>query len=515
MRLRKRERGLINQIYTIYFSTSKDIPSPSSSSSSTSETSIIINNVQRPNQADTPRPSTQTFKTPQPAQPLFISNLNRAFSNETEIHEIRSDDAGKVKVYGPTMGLHRTFESPIPNLTAPVNELTGFPLLHPYDNSILYNLAMGAFKHRNIHQRSWELGGSNSPKLNIPPNVLPILNSRDSFDSTIHPNVQTFLPNCKIPSSLEVTLMNDETESFNRSIFNNKNSNVVNSIEIVKLPDESGGEVNARFSSSIATSSPSNLIQTIEKESARTNSPVAINLSNNHKSSPSLQSTNHPPSYQAEFIHMLGEGNKVAKKSKPIKLNRPIHPQKTPTLENVDDITKEAQKRKPQPTNDGSATNKVRKIQERPLLPSKSSPTTQRPIPDLVMAKDEKRIISSETIKNLTSSCTSSTNTISSTNNSISVSNNPLTVQASTKKVSPERKAQNSVTNATTLDKAIALVREQAKVNNDSGSPGKYLPFTSPTPFWQNHSTPDQMASHNALVENLSQNKKNSGTIVD
>lgn len=478
--------------------------------------------MQRPNQADTPRPSMQTFKTPQPAQPLYISNLNRAFSNETEIHEIRSDDAGKVKVYGPTMGTNRTFESSIQNLTAPANELSGFPLLHPYDsNSILYNLAMGALKQRNLHQRTWELGGSNSPKLNIPSNALPMLNSRDSFDSTIHPNVQTFLPNCKIPSSLEVTLMNDETESFNRSIFNNKNSNVVNSIEIVKLPDESGGEVNARFSSAIATSSPSNLIQTIEKESARTNSPVAINLSNNHKSSPSLQPMNHLPSYQAEFIHMLGEGgNKVAKKSKPIKLNRPIQPQKTPTaVENVDDPTKEVQKRKLQLTNanDGSAPSKVRKIQDRQLLPSKSSPTTQRPIPDLVMAKDEKRIISSETIKNSTSACTSSTNTISSTNKTISASNNPLATQATTKKVSPERKTQNLVTNATILDQAIAnaIVREQAKVNNDTGTPGKYLPFTSPTPFWQNHSTPDQMASHNALVENLSQNKKNSGTIVD
>lgn len=456
-------------------------PSTSSPSTSSSETSFIINNVQRPNQADTPRPPMQTFKSPKPAQPWPISNYYRVFSNETSIQEIRSDDTGKV--YGPTF----------PNSTEPANELSGLSLPN---YPIIWNL----------NQRPCEIRRGNSPKLNTPPNALPIPNSRDSLNSTIHPNVQPFF---KIPSELSVTVMDQEMESNNRSIFND---NVVNSIDILKIPNESGGEVNARFSSSIATSSPSNLIQTIEKQPPRTNSSVAINLSNNHKSSPSLQPLNNSPSYQAEYEKKLGEGNKEAKKPKPIKSNRPIQPQKTSTLENLDDISKEAQKRKLQQTNDGSAPNKFRKIQERPLPPSKSSPTTQRPIPDLVMAKDEKRINSSEPIKNSTSACTSSTNTISSTNSSISASSH-----ATTKKVSPERKTQNSVTNATTLDKAIAnaLVRDQAKVNNDSGSPGKYLPFTSTEPFWKKHSTPDQLKSHKNLVENLSQNNKNSGTIVD
>lgn len=516
-------------------STSKDTPS------STSETSIIINNVQRPNQADTPRPSMQ-FKPPnlvtQQSQPYFFPQLNRVFSNETEIQEIRNDDASKLKVYGPAMGSSKSFDSPIPNLISPTNSdllatlppqiraamfnmTKQMPINYP-----LYNLTalqqlnlpnMGQsvlefLKNNKNMRHSSDMLKSNefmnniiNPKLNTVPNLMPPPQRiPEPSDSAKHQNVHSLLTKCKIPSSLSITVTNDETESMTRSIFNNKNSNVVNSIEIVKLPDESSGELNARFPSSITTSSPSNLIQAIEKETARTNSPGAINLGNNH-ATPTMS---HTESFQAKFLQTLIEADKVertVKKTKPIKPNRPLQQQQQQII--LEEF-KEAQKRKQQSTDDMAAPNKVRKLQ-RPIMQSKSSPTTQRPIPDLVMAKDEKRIITSD-VNSSTSPCTSTT----------SVSN-PLSVQTTSKKLTTDRKSPNVVTSGggngsgatTPLEKAIALV--VSKTNNEL-SATKYSPLqTSSTPFWKNHSTPDQMASHKALIENLTQNKKSSGTFVD
>lgn len=504
-------------------SNSKDNHKQSQSQNTESETSIIINNVQRPHQADTPRPSVAFKASPSSSSPsssgttsgspvhqfYFPQHLNRNFSSETEIQEIRNDDASKMKVYGPTMNLTKPFDSPLPRelLLPPMqNTFIGglmnhvpfnFPLSYQVNPALMAIQHMQALQTNNLALKSMNRnkkaimnssGSSGSGKSTS--NSSAHVNSHQktnaaskslqparSIDSKESPkNVQSLLTSCKIPPSLSITLTNDETESMNRSIFNNKNTNVVNSIEIVKLTDEISGESNTRFATPVATSSPSNLMQTIEKETTRTSSPAAVNLSNNHNET-----------YQTKFLQSLSTNseavdNLLKLKQKP-KLGRPpIHPTNPSNARTNITIT-DAQKRKTTELLDRNDV-KIRKLQPQKTPSAASSAAPLRPVPDLIARNlDDRR----PTAK-------APTSTTSGTGTSNASSDKPPIPSAT--------------------DKAVAI-SAKLQANKDIATP-KYQPLqTSSVPIWANHSTPDQLASHKALFENLSQSKKNSSTFVD
>lgn len=457
---------------------------------------------------------------------FFSQSLNRNFLNETEIQEIRNDDAGKIKVYGPTMSLAKPFDAPLPGLPTrpdlllPAQMLSGYinqnlhyplpafahvnPIIYQQLNNLQHAMTnnMGAPKNllnRNkkpaITSSGSSKNGSNSPahgNSHHKPNAAAAAKSAQplrSIDAKDSPkNVQSLLTSCKIPPSLSITLTNDETESMSRSIFNNKNTNVVNSIEIVKLTDEAGGEPNARFATPVATSSPSNLMQTIEKETTRTSSPAAVHANN------------HTDTYQGIFLQSLNTSHdspsdtllKLKQKPKlgrpPIHASNPVNARPANAATTADKMG-EAQKRKPTDPDDKTDA-KVRKL-HRPLQPHRSPSSTSssstasasavpRRVPDLIAgSRDEKRPAKPSTP----------------TSDTASGSN------------APDKPA--------IIDKALALAVSQAKQPNDMAAP-KYQPLqTSSTPIWATLFTDEQNASHKALIDNLTQPKKNSSAFVD
>lgn len=526
---------------------------------SESETSIIINNVQRPNQADTPRPS-MSFKSAglNQQQPFYYSP-NRSFPNETEIQELRNDDASKVKVYGPAMSMAKPFEAHIPALGmmagadlitqpfpsalfnrykhAPVNYqqlASSFQFLQQFQNNLPQHLLPEMFKNNKSKKSALEMkksgtsssdmdaiGSSINQKSNSIQKGLQQMRQTADGDSLKgcpkQQKMQSLLNSCKIPSSLSITLTNEETESLSRSIFNNKNSNVVNSIEIVKLSDEGSNDTTPRYPA--ATSSPSNLIQTIEKESTRTASPVAINLVNNQSTS---STPPMPPmtseSYQAKFLQSLIECNKplenLKKKQKPIKVNRPLTPSQQPPsyLSGLmfEELGRELQKRKQESLDPKSAEKamKVRKLQ-RPIFQQKSSSPTQRPLPELVVVKDQKSLSPSTSNQPSTSgSAMNSLSAFAQTNNKDRQSPTVSTSSSNTATMSTD--AATVLALAVTQAKMQKAAAETAAAAAAASKPKSYSPLqTSPMPIWTNHMSEIQLASHKALVENLSQNKKN------
>lgn len=469
---------------------------------STSETtSIIINNVQRPNQADTPRPS-MSFKSNVAQQPhpfFFPSNLNRSFPNETEIQEIRNDDLSKSIVYGPAMSLAKPFESPIPNMLAPMGPVGVEQLFNQFKQPPLnlqaflkmqqltnlsyldeYNRTNNKPKKPAIDSKKSSSSSNYGGKTNS------LQKNYNQSESEKQQNVQSLLTSCRIPASISISVMpNDESEAVNRSIFNSKNSNVVNSIEIVKLPDESSNEPNARFPSPSPSSSNADKSWQSNKNALNPSDLMIASC---------LQKTSFPDAtFQAKFINSL-ETLKNSKKSKPPQQQQ--HQQKQsirPNLNMRDELMRshEAQKRKLHQLDDKSAT-KVRKLQ--PSVPQpKSISTSQRPIPDLLIPKEEKKPSNSI-------SGQSSSSGINALANSRNDRQSPTVSNASDKSAS--------------LTLAVAQAKVQQVANEIPSS--KYLPLqTSTMPIWANHCTADQMASHKALEVNLTQNKKNSGTFVD
>lgn len=442
---------------------------------STSEsTSIIINNVQRPNQADTPRPSMSFKSNVAQQQPPFYFSPNRNFLNETEIQEIRNDDMSKSIVYGPAMTLAKQFESPIPNMVSSVPSgvdlLTSMPSLlssvsqfkQPSMNH--FSLALALHQMNNIQ-----------PFLPIPKNSKPkkpaiearkpstscnyesksnsLQRNYNQSESMKQQNVQSLLP-CRIPSSISISVMpNDESESANRSMFNSKN-NVVNSIEIVKLPDESSNETNAKFASPSPSSS---------------NSDKAWYANKNQSESETFQ-TKFMESLNPKVLENL-------KKPKPPQHQKQIRPN---TIEEL--VRQEALKRKLQ-QNDDKSTPKVRKLQPSvPVPQSKSISTTQRPIPDLLIPKDDKKTSNSTGI-NSQSSSSGTKDRQSPTVSNVSSSDKPASVTLA----------------------AQAKVQQVANENTLS----KYMPLqTSMTPLWKPFCTAAQTASHKALAENLNKTEQ-------
>lgn len=198
---------------------------------------------------------------------------------------------------------------------------------------------------------------------------------------------------------------------------------------------------------------------------------LASQQQNNQIDSTSLVSD----SYQEQFLQSLRAENASLKNQKKLKLQPPKqHPIRP-------NDGQEAQKRKLQPADDKTA--KVRKLQ--PNVPPKKASPTQRPVPDLLIPKDDLK---------LASSGSSQASPSNATNNK------------------SDRQSPTVSSNVPSLDKANALTLAvaQAKVQPNEMAT-KFQPLqTSAKPIWAKHCTPDQMASHKALMENLAQSKKNS-----
>lgn len=373
--------------------------SPSGSSKETnkcaeSETSIIINNVQRPNQADTPRPS-MAFNHNMNSF-LFQPKHHQLFDG-TEINEIKNDDAVNVKVYGPSMpsydsqqlnamrdellksqhmknvaGSKRTYSRSNQNEPLHMNAPAFLPYHHPHSNQELV---------KKIKPKSGHSSGSSSSnsspgpidmkkKLNSTGELEVITSSSNKGNLTpkrqsepSSESVHTLLHNCNItlPSSLSVTLTNDEMES-NRAFLNQKKTPVNNSIEIVKLPDESSslGE-QARYTK--AQSNSPSLHSRSENNHSGSASPVAINLVNSKSTSsshsqnaakqksgsspvPGTSSTNSLEGFQAQFIQSVAKHAPMQLLKPKKKIFKP-NPMLAPSSSYVSLIDRSPPKRKP------------------------------------------------------------------------------------------------------------------------------------------------------------------------
>lgn len=484
-------------------------------------TSIIINNVQRPNQADTPRPSMSFKPNLGQQQSFFFSpNLNRNFPNETEIQEIRNDDPSKSIVYGPAMSLAKPFESAIPTLPASVGQVgadllpqlinrykptqLNFPL-----NAIPFqiNQYMALQQLQSFPSFFDGLKQNNKPKKPAIDAKKPSGSSNlelkaNSLQKNFHQaetakqqNVQSLFP-CRIPPSLSITLTNDESESANRSIFNTKNSNVVNSIEIVKLTDELNNEPNARFPSPLPSSSTSSKV---DKLWLASKTQQANKIDSTSPTSKECQAD-----FQMKFVQSISDNANVDSMNvdsmKALKKSKPPQQQKQQIRPNlnvsIEEIARNQEATKRKLHLDDKSASKVRKLQPSSAQ-SKSSPVTQRPVPDLLIPKDDKKV-----------SVSNSSPAQSTSGASAAVPNN---------KKSTDRQSPTVSSNVSSSDKSTSLMLAvaQAKVQQVDIPTSKYLPLqTSPMPIWTNHCTADQMANHKTLMKNL-ENKTNSGTFVD
>lgn len=503
-------------------------------STSESETSIIINNVQRPNQADTPRPS-MSFKPNMNQQTpyYFPSNFNRGFSNETEIQEIRNDDASQLKVYGPAMNTGK-FDL-AQNLSASAVELirtqilanrfhhpgkppAAYPLPFPINQALLafhqqYNLPLDFKGNKTKKTTSSDgkktsvSGGFDGKSDAVRNNFNPIRTLSADSNEMIKQLYD------KIPSSLSITLTNSnepEKEAINRS-FSTKTSNVVNSIEIVKLPDESSNESNSKFPSPSPSSSSS------EKPWQPNKNANSFNLANPQNNQVDLVPMSSQ--YQEKFVQSLQtvELNKSWKKPKPQQLQQQQQQQQQkqsirPIMNLMDERGQEIQKRKLQPIDDKMVA-KVRKLhQSSPSSQQKSSPTTQRPVPDLLIPKDDKQLLSLSSGSSQAKTSANSSNSVEN-NKTRDRQSSATTANAS----SSSSSSLSSTSLASTSDRALTLAVAQKvqSIANELQTSKHSTLQTSPMPIWQTHCTADQMASHNALIENLTQGKKNSGTYVD
>lgn len=437
-------------------------------------------------------------------QPFYFSP-NRSFPNETEIQEIRNDVAGNLKVYGPSMGLPNSIESPIPNLSAsvttdvinanfhriykpPINFslLQNFVALHQL-SSLPLDTSKNKPKKQMVDAKKPSATVNFDAKTHALQKAFHPMRALDAVDSVKPKDVQSLLNYCRLPSSLSITLTNDESESISRSVFNTKNSNVVNSIEIVKLPDESGNELNAKFPSPSSSSSSSSSVEKARQSNKNANNPMklpgAVQQNNQNDSLV-------PPSYQEKFLQSL-KGDKTAEPIKNLKKPKPPQPKQQLRPNIIDELyrNQEAQKRKLQQNDDKAA--KVRRLHQT-ITQQKSSPTTQRPVPDLRTIDDDKKMLTSNTGQTQSSACTPNT--------------------LSNSKTSKDRQSPTVSSNVSSSDKAALTLVAQASEMLAS----KYLPLqTSSMPIWMQTSTPDQMASHKVLEENLMQSKNNYGTYVD
>lgn len=532
-------------------------------STSESETSIIINNVQRPNQADTPRPS-MSFKTNhgggQPKPHYFSQQLNRNFLSETEIQEIRTDDASEV-VYGPAMSLSKQFESPLPTMCPPLvppllawQQLNrGQPILNM--PQISQYLEMTQHRHNNTMpiSHSHIFNKPNKPKKQSDAKRPSTSSTLETKGNSLHKPFQRSIVDgqcdsaklmqdhgIRIPGSLTIYPMpNEENEqSSNRLVYNMKNANVQNSIEIVKITDESGGnETNFKFpspsssspspSSSSTSSFTSSASLGVDKSWQTNKNATTTTTTNNQTKQITNQQNNQidstskattssllDSSFQAKFIASFQTSLKNAKTSSQSK------PQSNRPALTMDEFTRcqEAQKRKQQQQIDDKLA-KVPKLQQT-VQQQRSLPTTQRPVPDLVIPKDERKV----TVSNSSSSSSSNSGGGgTSTSNQQAQKSSSNTNQLANNKSTQDRQSPTVSSNPLSTEQqqaaALTLSVAQAKVQSVANdiSKSQHLPLqTSTTPIWAKHCSPHHQASHQALLDCLTSTvKKNSGTFAD
>lgn len=319
--------------------------------SAKSETSIIINDVQRPNQADTPRPA-------------FNHNMIQSFSQpkhhhhlaETEIKEIGHDAAKNIKVYGPpSYDSHHLSARPqyMKNLAATKRSFNSSnqnePLLMNAPLYLPYYSHLSQQSHKKLKPKSGHSSSSSSSSISPGPiDMKKKLNSTGELEVTTSKsnampkrqsdsnNVHKLLHNCNItlPKSLSVTLTNDDEMESNRSFFNQKKTPVNNSIEIVKLPDESTSPSPVEQTNYAKAQSNSPSLQTNNHSGSGSASPVPINLvssksmsTTKHKSNSSspVPGTSHAGGFQAEYEATVNPKKKI---SKPFPMFAPASPAK-------------------------------------------------------------------------------------------------------------------------------------------------------------------------------------------
>lgn len=346
-----------------------------------SETSIIINNVQRPNQADTPRPPMNYSPNmnsyfPQPKHQLY---------RETEIKELRTDDAMNVKVYGPAMTsdsqLNAMRDELLKNqhLKKTIAPKRSHSMSNQNESSMLNSPAFSPHRHaQSTPEKRLKLksGGSSSSSAssssttNSPIDMKKKLNSTGELEvitststgsnkrsaapkrqsGPSSDSVHTLLQTCNItlPSSLSVTLTNDEIES-NRSFFNQKKTPVNNSIEIVKLPDDSSSPSPSPSPSAdqirytkAKSNSPNLSSRSDSNHSGSSSPPVAINLINNKPttSAPRQSSSNspvagNPSDYQSIFTNFTQKIPSLLNKPKPKTIKPNLMPAPSPSYQRL------------------------------------------------------------------------------------------------------------------------------------------------------------------------------------
>lgn len=462
------------------------------STPSESGTSIIINNIQRPTQADTPRPS-MSFKPDISSlpQPIYYQPTRRFNNYETEIQEIRTDDASKGTVYGPTMpamNLPKQNEHNISSFKTALlanNFLNRVqPLLNfPSEPANMFNFQlMGLPRPFPMCNKPNKLKKQLDAKR---PSATTNLESKaNSLQKSIHLPRSIIDIIGKVPEALDIFETNEENE---QSSFSMKTTSVQNSIEIVKLPklpQDTCNEPNSKFPSQSSSSSTSSTSVSIMDKPWQSNKNA--NSQTKHTMNQQIDQSNSKD-FQSKFIETL--------------ISKPKEQPNGPQTLNKDELNRcEAQKRKQQQQmNEEKA--KVRKLQQ-PVPQQRSSPTTQRPVP-LLIPKDDRKV----SISNSGSSSGIGGSSQPSSSGSLAINKN----------ISKDGQSPTVSLNAIERTAALTLAVAQAKVQQAANEipTSKYQPIqTSHTPLWKKYCTAEDTASHETL-ECLMQPKKNSGTIVD
>lgn len=501
---------------------------------SETESSIIINNVQRPNQADTPRPPmtfnpalTQHFFPGGSASHNSFSMKNNRKHNlfsETEIKEIRNDDAMKVKVYGPSMSSHEaTSSSPRPGTSMNLHKMSASqskssPTLKQYSPSHAIHEMMRKTKSAKQSNHSIDMKKLNST------GELEVISSNSNSPSAKRiaidasedvpmneQNVQTLLhsSNIKFPPSLSITLTNDEIDSSpSRANFIQKK----NFIEILKLPDESpSSSEQSRYAKSMTSSSPNR---------EHSSSPIAINLVNNRPSStPSSsnasKSNSSPASLPSPSVAMPGTSGLSKQNSFQAKYMQSLKPKKK-----IPKMTRSPML---------SHSPGVLAMEPLPLLmarsPQKRKPNFHDRFPKKIPARSPAERLAPTSVEipylDFTTKNAMDFLALQQMKAQLAMPNNNKSIMD----IHTTSAALASVTAASLYAAAVASANAKSQAANsqsgrDNNVPGgsgigdssdaqkaKYLPVpTSSKPFWAEHFTQSQKAAHESLAEKLKKN---------
>lgn len=473
---------------------------------SETETSIIINNVQRPNQADTPRPP--MLIDPEISSRIFPmglpNNRKHHLFNETEIKEIAHDDARKVKVYGPSMSTTTPLANPMrtgkfPAFMQKLNKQNELPKsMKTYKQPLDTLNLVKKIKPRSNSSGSIDLKKLNSTgELEVTSSTINKGNitpkrpaSDDNLPRNEQKNVQKFLEsaNISIPKYLEVTLTNDDNDtSRTQSTFSQNKTPVNNYIEILKLPDE------------LSSNSPN-------QERSRSSSPVVINLVSNKPSTstpiqnitkpfplnaptPSTSSSITKTKSSTEFQEKFLESLRREKATKPRKkLPKPFHP---PMLGHTS------------PFGDPPS-----------LLPQKRKPNLLNTIPKRFQRSPAERLAPIPMSSPVDMEFSDIAHLAHQNNNKNFMqlpAMSARTLFAAFQFQQLQQQQRQGLNNRDSGSGSGANIRNTSSsdITSGSGSGQKtdYLPIpTSSKPCWSEHFTPAQKAEHESLMERLKKN---------